>query len=125
MQDELLATYFEPGKPEARFAWETEMEEAARREFGKDMDVIMYCPARSMQLKEARTLVRMPGTGERTVPMSDFAGEIPRLTDLQDSYLRLWKLYVLTSEPDRAVRQRLQTLCLERLPDGCVNGLRL
>ena len=125
VQDELLATYFEPGKPEARFAWETEMEEAARREFGKDMDVIMYCPARSMQLKEVRTLVRMPGTGERTVPMSDFAGEIPRLTDLQDSYLRLWKLYVLTSEPDRAVRQRLQTLCLERLPDGCVNGLRL
>jgi uncharacterized protein len=125
VQDELLATYFAPGKPEARFAWEAEMEAIARREFGKDMDVIMYCPARSMQLKEARTLVRMPGVGDRTVPMSDFATEIPRLTDLQQNYLRLWKLYVLTSETDRAVRRRLQDLCLERLPEGCVNGLRL
>ena len=96
-----------------------------RQEFGRDMDVIMYCPARRMQLKAARTLVRMPGVGARTVPMSDFAGEIPRLNDLQESYLRLWKLYVLTSEPDRAVRRRLQELCLERLPAECVNGLRL
>ncbi len=125
VQDELLNTYFEPGKPEARFAWEAEMEAVARQEFGRDMDVIMYCPARRMQLKEARTLVRMPGVGRRTVPMSDFASEIPRLNDLQESYLRLWKLYVLTSEPDRALRQRLQKLCLERLPSECVNGLRL
>ena len=124
VQDQLLSDYFRPGNPEPRFAWEAEMERAAKAEFGDDLDVIMYCPARTMQLKEARTLVRMPGTGVRTVPMSDFASEIPRLNDLQDSYLRLWKLYVFTSETDRARRRRLQEMCLAALP-GCVNALRL
>lgn len=125
VQEELLSTWFARGKPEPRFDWEARMESKAKERFGQDMDVIMYCPARHMQLKEARTLVKLPGTGDRTLPLSDFAEEIPRLHDLQESYLRLWKLYVFTSATDREVRRGLQGMCLEALPKGCRNALRL
>ena len=124
-QDELIRTYFEPGNPKRRFAWEEELENQARAAFGKELDVIMYCPARAMQLKEARTLVKLPGSGERILPLSDFASLVPRLSDLQDSYPRLWKLYVFCSEEDRALRRHLQEMCLDALPEGCVNALRI
>ena len=67
----------------------------------------------------------MPGRGGEILPMSEFAEELPRLRDLESSYPRLWKLYVFTSEPDRDIRRQLQAMCLEALPDGCVNALRL
>ena len=89
------------------------------------MDVILYCPARAMQLKEAHTLVRLPGSGDKIVSLSGFADELPRLQDLERSYPRLWKLYVFTSEADPKVRRTLQEMCLERLPAGCVNALRI
>jgi HD superfamily phosphohydrolase len=125
VQETLLERYFATGRPEARFAWETEMEAAAAREFGREIDVIMYCPRKRMQLKEAATLVRFPGSGERILPLRAFAGQIPRLLDLEQGYPRLWKLYVFCSDPDRDVRRRLQRLCLERLPAECTNALRL
>ena len=125
VQGELLETYFSPGKPEPRFAWEEALEREASARFGRELDVILYCPKRSMQLKEARTLVRLPGRGARILPLSEFAGDLPRLADLEESYLRLWKLYVFTSEPDLEVRRQLQEMCLRALPAGCVNALRL
>jgi HD superfamily phosphohydrolase len=125
VQDELLATYFTPGKPEARFAWEAQMEQAALRTFGTAMDVILYCPKRRMQLKEAKTLVRFPGSGERTLPLDTFVEQIPRLRDLAESYPRMWKLYVFTSAEDKGVRRRLQDMCLQALPAGCRNALTL
>lgn len=125
VQDELLTRYFTPGQPQARFAWEAAMEEQARTAFGREMDVIMYCPARTMQLKEARTLVRLPGSGDRIRPLSDFAEQVPRLRDLEQGYLRLWKLYVFTSERDAGIRRKLQEMCLQALPAGCVNALRV
>ena len=124
-QDELLTRYFTPGRPEERFAWEDEMERSAQAAFGRQMDVILYCPARKMQLVEARTLVRLPATRGAIQPLSDFADELPRIRQLEQSYLRLWKLYVFTSEADRDVRRRLQAMCLESLPEGCANALRL
>ena len=63
VQGELLRRYFQPGSPDERFAWEAEMERHARAAFGREIDVLMYCPERTMQLKEARTLVRLPGNG--------------------------------------------------------------
>ena len=122
VQDELLATYFTPGRPETRYAFEQRLEAQLRTEFGRAIDVLMYCPARHMQLKEARTLVKMPGARDRPVPMSEFVRELPRLSHLQESYLRLWKLFVFTSDSDPAVRRRLQQLCLEHLPPGCHNA---
>ncbi|MEZ5963249.1 MAG: HD domain-containing protein [Planctomycetota bacterium] len=125
VQQELIDTYFAPGRQDARFAWEAALEAEARRTFDRDLDVIMYCPQRSMQLKEARTLVRLPGSGDRILPLAAFSRQLPRLQDLEDSYPRLWKLYVFTSEPDKDVRRRLQEMCLAALPKGCVNALTL
>ena len=101
------------------------MERQAKQRFGRDMDVILYCPARSMQLKEAKTLVRFPGAGDRTLPMDSFAQDIPRLRDLRDAYPRMWKLYVFTSEPDKTIRRQLQEMCLAAMPSGVANALRL
>lgn len=125
VQDELLATWFTPGQPEARFAWEAALEQAAQRAFGQAIDVVMYCPKRRMQLKEAKTLVRFPGAGDRTLPLDAFAEQIPRLRDLAESYPRMWKLYVFTSLEDKAQRRRLQEMCLQALPEGCRNAFTL
>ena len=123
VQDELIETYFAPGRQEQRVAWEQRMEEQARRLLGTDVDILLYCPKRRMQLKEARTLVRFPGSGERTLPLDAFVDDIPRLRDLADSYPRMWKLYVFTSLVDKAQRRKLQQLCLDALPAGCRNAL--
>lgn len=125
LQQVLLEKFFAVGRPEPRFQWEAAIEAQCRSTFGRDIDVVLYCPARAMQLKEARTLVRFPGEGERILPLDALSADIPRLKDLRDSYPRLWKLYVFASEPDVAVRRKLQEMCLEALPPGCVNALRL
>jgi len=125
LQAVLLDKFFAVGRPEPRFAWEAEVEAECRRTFGREIDVVLYCPARAMQLKEARTLVRFPGEGERILPLDALGHDLPRLRELRDSYPRLWKLYVFASEPDAAVRRRLQEICLRALPPGCVNALRL
>jgi hypothetical protein len=78
-----------------------------------------------MQLKEVKTLVRFPGSGDRTLPLDAFAKDLPRLADLAESYPRLWKLYVFTSLEDKADRRRLQQMCLSALPAGCRNALVL
>ena len=78
-----------------------------------------------MQLKEAGTLVRFPGTDGEIQPLSNFADQLPRLRDLEQSYPRLWKLYVFANDADRDERRRLQQICLDALPKGCVNALRL
>ena len=125
VQEELLRTYFTPGQPEARFRWEAEREAEAKAVFGQAIDVVLYCPKRRMQLKEARTLVRFPGSGERMLPLDAFAEDIPRLCDLADSYPRMWKLYVFTSLEDEGLRRKLQQMCLGALPAGCRNAFVL
>ena len=125
VQDELVATYFAPGKHEARYAWEQQMEEQAKQAFGEDVDILLYCPKRRMQLKEAKTMVRFPGNGDRTMPLDAFVGDIPRLRDLADSYPRMWKLFVFTSVEDKNKRRKLQEMCLKALPSGCRNALIL
>jgi uncharacterized protein len=125
VQEQLLTTYFTPGQPQARLEWEQRLEREAQRAFGQDIDVLLYCPKRRMQLKEAKTLVRFPGSGDRTLPLDAFADQIPRLRDLAESYPRMWKLYVFTSLEDRTLRQRLQAMCLAALPAGCRNAFVL
>jgi HD superfamily phosphohydrolase len=125
LQQQLIDTWFAPGRHDARFAWEQDMEAQAQRALGQPVDVLLYCPARRMQLKEAKTLVRFPGAGDRTLPLDAFAADIPRLSDLGAAYPRMWKLYVFTSATDKDVRRRLQQMCLQALPPGCVNALRI
>ncbi|MFK7743118.1 MAG: HD domain-containing protein [Planctomycetota bacterium] len=123
VQQELIDSYFAAGQHEARVAWERAREAEAQEAFGEPVDILLYCPKRRMQLKEARTLVRFPGSGERTLPLDAFVDDIPRLRDLAQSYPRMWKGYVFTSLEDRQKRRRLQEMCLAALPDGCRNGL--
>ena len=125
LQATLIDTWFAPGRHDVRRQWEIEMEQQALRRFGRPMDVLLYCPARAMQLKEAKTLVRFPGAGDRTLPLDSFASDIPRLRDLRDAYPRMWKLYVFTSEPDLVVRRQLQEMCLAAMPQGVANALKL
>src|SRR5690606_3042206 len=124
VQAELLERFFLPGRPELREAYEAEVRAEAARRLGRDVEVLLYSPARDMQLKEAGTLVRFPG-GDDIRELAEFGDSVPRLRDLRDAYPRLWKLYVLTFETDRDVRRRLQEICMAHLPAGCVNALRL
>ncbi|MEZ6038355.1 MAG: HD domain-containing protein [Planctomycetota bacterium] len=125
VQQQLVDTWFAPGRQQARFDWEREREAEAQRLLGRPVDILLYCPKRKMQLKEAKTLVRFPGSGDRTLPLDAFVEDIPRLRDLADSYPRMWKLYVFTSVDDKAERRKLQQLCLDALPEGCRNALVL
>ena len=68
---------------------------------GKQVDVIVYCPAKAMQLKEARMHVRWPGV-QGIQPLASFTERVPRLADLERSYRDLWKFYVFADahEPE-------------------------
>ena len=125
VQQRLIDEFFAEGRHEHRFAWERDREREAHELFGEPVDILLYCPKRKMQLKEAKTLVRFPGSGDRTLPLDAFVDDIPRLRDLADSYPRMWKGYVFTSLEDRQKRRRLQQLCLDTLPEGCRNALVL
>src|SRR6185436_17464421 len=94
VQGELVKRYFAPGGARARAEVEARIADLVRFAAGKAVDVIVYCPAKEMQLKEARTHVRWPGKGEIR-PLAEFADKVPRLSDLEQSYRALWKFYVL------------------------------
>ena len=59
-------------------------------------DVIVYCPRKSMQLKEAQVPVRR---AKRPIkPLTAYESEFPALHQLVDSYRNLWKLYVFVPD---------------------------
>jgi hypothetical protein len=64
-------------------------------------EVIVYCPRKGMQLKEATVPVRRAGKGIR--PLSAYRKEFPALDQLVEAYRDLWKLYVFVpiTDPDR------------------------
>jgi HD superfamily phosphohydrolase len=121
MQAALVERYFAQQTPggggggEARAAVEGRIEHLAHFATGRDVRVIVYCPAHTMQLKEARIHVRWPG--EPTVkPLSTFADRVHRLGDLEDSYRNLWKFYVLADSRDRDVLRKVQEIALAEFP---------
>jgi HD superfamily phosphohydrolase len=101
VQESLVARYFAAGGSKARAEAEARITDLVRFATGKVVDVIVYCPAQRMQLKEARMHVRWPGEGS-VQPLSSFSARVPRLADLERSYRDLWKFYVFAdaSEPD-------------------------
>lgn len=105
VQEALVERYFASGGAKARQEAEARITDLVRFATGKHVDVIVYCPAKRMQLKEARMHVRWPGaTGVQ--PLANFAERVPRLSDLERSYRDLWKFYVFAdaSEPDLLLR---------------------
>ncbi len=97
-QETLVARFFAPGGAKARIELEARISDLVRFATGRTVDVIVYCPARSMQLKEAGMHVRWPGVAG-VAPLSQHAARVPRLGDLEESYRNLWKFYVFADAP--------------------------
>ncbi len=117
VQAALLERFFSPKAADSRRAWEREREDEFAERFGRRETVLLYCPSRRMQLKEVGTLVRFPGEDELH-PLSRFRDQLPRIADLEESYLRLWKVYALTTAIDPEERVFLQSRIRASLPDA-------
>ncbi len=122
-QSELVERFFRGGPQSERNAAEDRIADLVRFATGKDVEVVLYCPAKKMQLKEAETHVMWPGAGG-VQPLSNFADRIPRLADLERSYRDLWKFYVLADTSDRALLAKVQEIALQEFP-GARNVYRV
>lgn len=107
VQEGLVERYFAKGGSKARLDAEARIADLVRFATGRTVDVIAYCPAKKMQLKEAHMHVRWPGVSG-VAPLSNFAARVPRLADLERSYRDLWKFYVFADATDPKVLQSVQ-----------------
>jgi len=121
-QEEFIKNFFGSGSTEFRRKVEEKFSAQLSKEFGHDIPVLLYCPSAKMQLKQAKLLVRWPGTQE-LAPLSSYADQVPRLADLEQSYQRMWKFYVLALTDDKAILARLGELAALEFPQA-VNVLR-
>ena len=101
VQEELVARFFAGGGAAARLEVEERIADLVRFATGRPVSVIVYCPAKRMQLKEARIHVRWPGI-PGIHPLSEHSERVPRLGDLEQSYRNLWKFYVFADATDPA-----------------------
>ena len=108
-QEQLVTRFFSKGGESERNDVEHRIRDLARFATGLDLEVIVYCPAKRMQLKEARIHVRWP-KHEGVRPLSDFADRVPRLADLEASYRNLWKFYVFADSSDPKILAKLQDI---------------
>lgn len=116
-QEGLVSKYFAEGGAQARHEAEGRIADLVKFATGRDVDLIVYCPAKRMQLKEARTHVRWPGV-EGVHPLSRFAGSIPRLADLERSYRDLWKFYVFADTDDPALLAKVRDIASEEFAEA-------
>jgi len=114
VQERLVATYFAQGGRAARAEVEERITDLVRFATGREVRVIVYCPAKKMQLKEARIHVRWPGE-DGIQPLSEYAERVPRLGDLEASYRNLWKFYVFADTTDPAVLAKVQEIATAEL----------
>ncbi len=109
VQEALVTRFFAEGGAQNRRLAEEHISDAVRRATGEEVRMIVYCPAKRMQLKEARTHVRWPGeSGVR--PLSHYADRIPRLADLEASYRNLWKFYLFADTEDVELLGKVQEI---------------
>jgi HD superfamily phosphohydrolase len=123
VQEELVARTFAPEAREERAAIEARISDLVRFATGKTVEVMLHCPAARMQLKEAQTHVRWPGTDE-VKPLSAFAERIPRLADLERAYRDLWKFYVFADTSESALLAKVQEVAMGEFP-GARNVYRI
>jgi len=121
IQAELIQNFFGAGSADARRRVEREMSEELHRRTGREVPVMLYCPAGNMQLKQAKILVQWPGH-PGLAPLSDFQDQVPRVTDLERSYSRMWKFYVHALTDESRLLEAATQLCAERFP-AAVNVL--
>lgn len=118
-QEGLVERFFARGGARARAEAEARIADLVRFSTGRTVDVIVYCPARRMQLKEARMHVRWPGES-RVQPLANFAARVPRLADLERAYKDLWKFYVFADTADPELLVRVQEAARAEFP-GATN----
>lgn len=112
VQEQMVDRFFSSGGEDERSATEERIRDLARFATGAEFDLIVYCPAKRMQLKEARIHVRWPKE-EGLRPLSDFSDRVPRLSDLEQSYRNLWKFYVFGDIADPRSLARVQEIARE------------
>lgn len=117
VQEGLVQRYFSTGGAAARREAEERMSDLVRFATGREIEVIVYCPAQRMQLKEARIHVRWPGE-EEVRPLSEFSERVPRLADLERSYRDLWKFYVFADTRDPALLAKVQEVAIEEFSEA-------
>ena len=117
VQESLIERFFSTGGSQARWEVEARIEDLVRFATGKEVEVIVYCPAQRMQLKEARIHVLWPG--ESAVrPLSDFLERVPRLADLERSYRELWKFYVFANASQPELLAKVQEAALQEFSEA-------
>ena len=109
VQEELVARFFSAGRHAERAAVESRIAQHVRDATGRDIEIIVYCPAAHMQLKEVETHARWPGASE-VRPLSEYADRVPRLADLERSYRDLWKFYVFADATEPALLRTVQEI---------------
>jgi HD superfamily phosphohydrolase len=122
VQESLVARYFALEGHAARAAVESRICERVRAATGREVEVMIVCPAARMQLKEAQTHVRWPGV-ERAMPLAHFAERVPRLADLERAYRDLWKFYVFADTDDAQLLARTAEIAAGEFP-GATNVYR-
>lgn len=114
-QAELVARHFALEGHAARTAVEQRIEDLVRFATGRDVEVMVVCPARKMQLKEAATHVRWPGE-DGLRPLSEHSARVPRLADLERAYRDLWKFYVFAATDEPALLKRVGEIAAGEFP---------
>ncbi|MEX1025243.1 MAG: HD domain-containing protein [Planctomycetota bacterium] len=123
VQERLVAEFFSAEAHKQRAAAEARVMDVVRFATGREVEVIFYCPAARMQLKEAQTHVRWPGEAD-VRPLAHFAERVPRLADLERAYRDLWKFYVFADTSDPAILAKVQAASLAEFP-GATNVYRI
>ncbi len=120
VQDDLVARFFAREMHAERVRVEEKIADLVRFATGREVEIMVTCPARAMQLKEAHTHVRFPGL-ERVQPLSRFADRVGRLADLERSYRALWKFYVFADVEDPRLLARIGEIAAGEFP-GAVSS---
>jgi hypothetical protein len=122
VQEALVERYFAQGGAKAREATEARIEDLVRFATGREVEVIVYCPAKRMQLKEARMHVRWPGPRWNepggVEPLSTYQARVPRLADLERSYRDLWKFYVFADTSDPELLAKVQEIAQQEFREA-------
>ena len=123
VQSDLVERFFSPGGAGARAEVEERIRDLVRFATGRDVRVIVYCPAARMQLKEARIHVRWPGASG-VQPLAHYAEHVPRLADLERAYRELWKFYVFADTDEPEILRKLAEVAEGEFP-GATNLYRI
>lgn len=116
-QASLVERYFAREQHAERAAVEARIADLVRFATGREIEIMVTCPAARMQLKEAQTHVRWPGQ-EGVRPLSEFSERVPRLADLEQSYRNLWKFYVFADTRDPELLAKIGELARAEFPEA-------